>query len=111
MQAEISQGIAETEQLGLGWSDFRLLDASGLGEGGLGMRMELDLGALLGELATAFGAPEEEIPTAGFVIEMYMFFRGDRMLMVVVMETLDQSTGVDARELAETMDAKAAAAS
>ena len=108
-QAGFSQEIAEFEQLGLG--DFRLLDASGLGDGGLGMHMELDLGALLGELATALGAPEEEIPAAGFVIEMYMFLRGERMLMVVVMETLGRSAGVDARELAETMDAKAAAAS
>lgn len=111
MQAEFSQGIAEAEQLGLSLGDFRLLDASGLGDGGLGMHMEFDLGALLGELATAFGAPAEEIPDAGFVIEMYIFLRGDRMLMIVVMESLGQSTGVDARELAETMDAKAAAAS
>ena len=111
MQAEFSQGIAEAEQLGLSLGDFQLLDASGLGDGGLGMHMELDFGALLDELATAFDAPEEEIPAAGFVIEMYMFFRGEQMLMVVVMESLGQSTGVDARELAETMDAKAAAAS
>lgn len=111
MQAEFSQGIAEAEQLGLSLGDFQLLDASGLGDGGLGMHMELDFGALLDELATAFDAPEEEIPAVGFVIEMYIFLRGDRMLMVIVMETLEQSTGVDARELAETMDAKAAAAS
>ena len=110
-QAEFSQGIAEAEQLGLALGDFRLLDASGLGDGGLGMHMELDFGALLGELATALGAPEEEIPAAGFVIEMYMFLRGERMLMVIVMEPFGQSTGVDTRELAETMDAKAAAAS
>ena len=110
-QAELSQGIAEAEQLGLALGDFRLLDASGLGEGGFGMHMELDLGALLGDLATAFGAPAEEIPAAGFVIEMYMFLRGEQMLMVVVMEPLGRSTDVDARELAETMDAKAAAAS
>ena len=110
-QAEFSQGIAEAAQLGLALGDFRLLDASGLGDGGLGMHMELDLGALLGELATAFGAPEAEIAAAGFAIEIYVFFRGDRMLMVVVMETLGQSASVDARELAETMDAKAAAAS
>lgn len=109
-QAEFSQGIAEAEQFGLALGDFRLLDASGLGEGGFGMHMELDLGALLGQLVTAFGAPEEEIPAAGFVIEMYMFLRGDRMLMVVVIESLGQSNGVDPRELAETMDAKAAAA-
>ena len=111
MQAEFSQGIAEAEQLGLSLGDFRLLDASGLGDGGLGMHMEFDLGALLGELATAFDAPAEEIPDAGFIIEMYMFLRGEQMLMIIVMESLGQSTGVDARELAETMDAKAAAAS
>ena len=111
MQAEFSQGIAEAEQLGLSLGDFQLLDASGLGDGGLGMHMELDFGALLDELATAFDAPAEEIPDVGFVIEIYIFLRGDRMLMIVVMESLGQSTGVDARELAETMDAKAAAAS
>ena len=41
---------------------------------------------------------------------MYMFLRGDRALMIMVMWPANQQPGVDGRALAETMDGKAAAA-
>ena len=85
-----------------GFADIELLDASGLGDGGFGMRMEMDLGSLFG----AFGAPAEETEVAGIVMEMYGFFEGDQLLMVVVMWPLDQPPDLDAFELAERMAAK-----
>jgi hypothetical protein len=95
--------LADLEAEAGGLADIELLDASGLGDGGFGMRMAMDFGGLAG----AFGAPADETEMAGIVMEMYGFFVGDQMLMVVVMWPIDQSPDVDARELAERMDAKA----
>ena len=104
-QAEVDRIEGEFASLGEGFGDFRILDASGLGDGGLGMRLEIDFGQLLG----ALGATDEENPlAAGIAMEMYMFFRGEHMLMVMVMSPIGESTGVDARDLAEIMNEKAA---
>ena len=104
-QAEVDRIEDEFGALGEGFGDFRILDASGLGDGGLGMRLEMDFGGLLG----AFGATNEENPLAAAItMEMYMFLRGEHMLMVMVMSPIGESTGVDARDLAEIVNDKAA---
>ena len=84
-------------------SELTALDASGLGDGGFGIRMVMDLGALAGLFG---GAPEEELPFDGIAIEMYGFVEGEQLLMVMVMAPLGGAQGVDARDLAETMDAR-----
>ncbi len=95
--------LEELKEMGLG--EIELLDGSGLGDGGIGMRMEMDFGDLFG----ALGAPEEDNPFAeGIAMEMYVFLRGERMLMLMVMWPTGESPGVDARDLAEIMDARAA---
>jgi hypothetical protein len=87
---------------GFGFSDLRLLDASGLGEGGAGIHMVMDFGDMLG----GFGATGEDNPFAnGVAVDMYMFGRGETMLMVMVMEPADGS-GIDGKALAEAMDRK-----
>jgi hypothetical protein len=94
-------------EFGVAFDDLRLLNASGLGEGGVGMHMVMDFGGLL----DAFGAPEGDNPfSSGLAIDMYMFLRGDHMLMVMVMWPAGESSGVDSRDLAETLDANASAA-
>ena len=101
----------------LGFDGFELLDASGLGDGGFGMRLELDLSAMLGAFTEGFsldGADiqfeQPEMPIAtGIGMEMYLFFRDPQILAVMVMWPLDAQPNVDALALAETMDAKAAA--
>ena len=95
--------LAALEAEAGGLAEIELLDASGLGDGGFGMRMTMDLGGLVG----AFGGSDVEAEAAGIVMEMYGFFVGDQMLMVVVMWPLDQPLDVDALDLAERMEAKA----
>jgi hypothetical protein len=89
---------------GLGFAQMDLLDADGLGDGGFGMRMTMDFADLFG----ALGAPSDEANplAAGITMEMYGFLDGDQMRMVMVMSPTGGSTGVDARDLAETMDDK-----
>lgn len=80
-------------------SKVRLLDASGLGEGGFGMHMEMGSGDLLGGLGGVAGSPFAE----GLAMDMYAFGEGDRMMMLLVMWPAGQSSGVDARDLAGRM--------
>ena len=105
--ADLQQIEAVAGQIGVAFSNLHELDASGLGDKGFGMHMEMDFAGLLG----AFGAPEGETPfDAGIAFDMYLFLRGERVLMAVVMWAADQQPGVDGRALAEAMDGKAAAA-
>lgn len=101
---ELTQGAGE---LGGLISDVRLLDADGLGDEGFGFHLVMDFGALMEAFTSAFGTPEEgaeDIPSA-FSMDAYMFVDGDNMLMVMVMS--DGSTDVDARELADVLNANA----
>lgn len=102
-EADFEAMQAEVEEFGMEFAELELLDASGLGDGGFGMRLALDFG----DLFAAFGEPEEEPGFTGISMEMYMFMRGDRMLMAMVMWSGDGPSGVDGRALAERMDDKA----
>jgi hypothetical protein len=95
------------EGTGVGLSEFNLLDASGLGEGGLAMHMTMDLGGLFG----ALGAPDDANPFAdGISMDMYMFLRGDKLLMTMVMWPAGGPSGVDGYALANVMDGRAISA-
>jgi hypothetical protein len=84
--------------------DLRLLDASGLGDGGVGVRMTMQLGELLG----ALGAPEEELDAVGegLTIEMFLWMRGGYVLIVMGMWP-GGGAPIDVRDLAERMDGRA----
>lgn len=98
---EISKALEDT---GIVLHDLRLLDASGLGEGGIGIHMEVDFSQLLGSFpGLADGNPFSN----GIAWDMYMFLSGDRMLMLMVAWPPDLPSGVDARALAEIMDVRA----
>jgi hypothetical protein len=99
------QGAAE--QFGVEFSDMRVLDGSGLGDGGVGMHMVLDFSGLM----DAFGAPEGDNPLAGGIaMEVYVFARGDHLLMTMVMWSAGDASGVDSRGLADALYAHAAGA-
>jgi hypothetical protein len=101
--ADLAEFEALNKELGGGFAELSLLDGSGLGDGGFGMHMELDFSAFFG----AFGAPPDgEEPPPGLAMNMYAFFQGERVLMVMVMWPTDRSPGVDARALAEVMDSR-----
>ena len=114
LAAEFDQYQAEIAELGLG--EIRLLDAADLGDGGVGLRIQLDLSGLfgpllkLGEELAGDVSPGEELLELGISIEVYLFPRSERLLMVMVMEPLGQPYGVDGRGLAEIMDERAAEA-
>jgi hypothetical protein len=96
---------------GISFEDVRALDASGLGEGGVGLHMVMTMD--LGQFAQEFGAsmpPEAEFLEKGLAFDMYVFVRGDRMLMVMSMWPGGGPAPVDARALAEVMDGRAATA-
>ena len=102
--ADLQELMAGAGQFGIEFRDLRALDASGLGQGGLGLHIEMFFGGLFEALA----APETDNPfTDGIAIEMYMFVRGEHALMLMVMLPAGESPAVDARDLADIMDAKA----
>lgn len=88
------------------FSDLRVLDGSGLGDGGVGIHMVMDLGSLAG----AFGAPADGAP-AEMAMDMFMFVKGDRMHMTFVMYPDGGSPGVDARHLADVLDGRTSGSS
>ncbi len=102
------QGIEpDAQQLGIAYRDVHGLDGSGLGDVGGGFHMVIDMGALFG----AFGTPDQPNPLdGGIAYDMYLFLRGDRLFVVMVIWPADHPSGVDSRSLAETLDAKAARA-
>jgi hypothetical protein len=96
---ELQEEIAASGAMGMGITDVHILDASGLGEGGAGIHMEMDLA----QMGDAFGSPPVGMP-AELGTDMYMFFEGDYMQMVMVMYPVSEGSDVDARSLAEVLD-------
>ena len=94
-------------QLGIGFSDFRLLDASGLGDGGMGMHMAMDFAGLFDQLAIPGGEEQVTPPFDSITFEIYAFAKGERVYMVMVIWPGDTDPGVNSRSLADTVDAKA----
>ena len=99
--AEMEQSLG---QVGTGFSEFRLLDASGLGDGGVGFHMVMDFGGLV----ETFGAPDDGTMPSSIAWDMYIFRVDERALMLMVIWPPDVSSGVDSRALAEALDARAA---
>jgi len=99
--ADLEEIRAASGGMGFTITDLHLLDASGLGEGGAGIHMTMDLGSM----GSPFGASEGAPP--GLATDMFMFFEGDYMRMVMVMHPSTTSSGVDARALADALDNRA----
>jgi hypothetical protein len=96
---------AAMAEMGLdkGIRDVRVLDVSGLGEGGFGLHAIADL------LMEIYG-PElpANIPFDEMAFDMYVFVRGSNMMMLMVMAPVGAPAAVDAWALAKTMDERAA---
>ena len=122
--AEIDDLIGELERSydevegSFGFDGFELLDASGLGNGGFGMRFELDFSAMFDALAEDFALDDADFEAemeaemaliAGIGMEAYFFFSDTQVLATMVMWTLERESSVDTLALAQIMDAKAAA--
>jgi hypothetical protein len=96
---ELDQAAAMS---GVKFEELRVLDASGLGETGFGMHMVMRFeGGMFAEM------PEPNPFAAGMAIDMYMFLRGERALMLGTIWPADQASSLDSRSLAEVMDVRA----
>ncbi len=104
-QADLDQINQEASVAGLSLKDLRVLDASGLGEKSAAWHMAMDFSALM----EGFGAGSEGAMPWGNALaaDMYMFVRGDRMMMVMVMWPDGQEAGVNGGALARVMDGRA----
>ena len=112
LEREIENALGSGQvPAGISFKDVRVLDASDLGDGGVGLHMVMTMD--LGQLGQEFGAsmpPEADFLKEGLAFDMYVFGRGDHILMVMSMWPGGGSGPVDARALAEVMNARAAAA-
>jgi hypothetical protein len=70
------------------------------------MVMTMDLSQFAQEFGTSM-PPEADFMKEGLAFDMYVFGRGDHMLMVMSMWPGGGSAPVDARALAEVMDTRA----
>jgi hypothetical protein len=100
---DLAQAIGGGDDLSMLYTELDMLDASGLGEGGLGIHMVIDFGLL----AEIFGAPEDEAPLTSLGYDMFLFLRGTRAYVTMVMFPGDAQAIVDAHGLGEIMDARA----
>jgi hypothetical protein len=93
---------------GIAFKDLRVLDASGLGEEGVGLHMvmTIDLRQFTQEFSASM-PPEADFLKDGLAFDMYVFARGDHLLMVMSMWPGAGPAPVDARPPAEVMDARA----
>jgi hypothetical protein len=99
---DLASALGGADGLGALFSDLRVLDGSGLGDGGVGIHMVMDFG-----WATAMlDAPEDSGVPAEMAMDMFMFVEGDRVHMAVVMYAGGRSPGVDARHLADVLDSR-----
>jgi hypothetical protein len=112
LEREIENALGSGQvPAGISIEDVRVLDASGLGEEGVGLHMVMTMD--MGQLAQQFGGsmpPEADFLKDGLAFDMYVFVRGDHMLMVMSMWPGGGPAPVDARALAEVMDGRAATA-
>ena len=102
-EADLAEMQDASAEFSMEFADFQLLDASGLGDGGFGMHMEIDFSALF----SVFGAPDDDSAPTGIAMDMYALAAGDQVLMIMVMWPMGDPSGVDALALAEIMAGRA----
>jgi hypothetical protein len=76
----IEKMVGESGVQGIEFKEFQLIRNPGLGEAGVGMHMVMDMSGALGGLGAEMGAYEN-----GVAMDVYMFTRGERVLMLMVM--------------------------
>jgi hypothetical protein len=98
----IAKMVGESGVQGIEFKEFQLIKDPGLGEAGVGMHMVMDMSGAAGGLGAEMGAYEN-----GIAMDVYMFTRGERVLMLMVMWPAGGQPSVDGLALAEIMDGRA----
>jgi len=108
LEQEIEDAMGAGQAMpGIGFEDVQVLDAAGLGDGGFGLHMVMTMD--MEQLGVPM-PPDGEFLSEGLAFDMYAFWRGDHVLMVMSMWPGDGAAPVDAQALADAMDARAAEA-
>jgi hypothetical protein len=101
---DIQNAMGGSSMMGSEFKEFSV-DKISLGDGGISMHMVMDMSSLvegLGELAEEI----EGFPTA-LSFDLYVFKKGDVVLMVMTMLPADQASPVDVESLANIMESRA----
>ena len=98
----IEKMVGESGVQGIEFKEFQLIEDPGLGEAGVGMHMVMDMSGAAGGLGAEMGAYEN-----GIAMDVYMFTRGERVLMLMVMWPAGEQPNVDGLALARIMDERA----
>lgn len=111
LEDALTQGATGGSEGMFGIRDVKVLDANGLGEGGFGFQMTLDLGGLgsifgaLGDSGSDSGAPD--LSELVITVRMYLFSRGDYVGGIMRMAFSDElEDDVDEIALAKIIDRK-----
>lgn len=107
LEREIQEAMGPSDMMGVHFDDVRVLDASGLGEGGFGLHMVMTMD--MEEWGVPV-PPDAQFLREGMAFDMYVFLRGDHVLMVMSMWPGSGPAPVDAAGLAEVMDGRAGGA-
>lgn len=91
-------------------TDVQVLDASGLGEGGFGMAITIDMGELLGGFADSAGAADAGVDIASLstmTMRMYIFAKGDYAAGIIRMGfATSLPSDVDEKALAKIVEGR-----
>jgi hypothetical protein len=98
----VQKMVDEAGMQGIEFKEFKLIKDPGLGESGVGLHMVMSMSGAVGDLGGEMGAYQN-----GIAMDVYMFKRGERVLMVAVMWPAGEQTNADALALAEVMDGRA----
>ena len=104
LEQEIEEALGPGGLGGIGFEDVQVLDASDLGDGGVGLHMVITME--LDELGLPMPS-DGDFMSEGIAFDMYVFGRGDHLLMLMSIWPGTGARAVDARALAELMDGRA----
>jgi hypothetical protein len=102
---DIQEAMGGASMMGIEFKELSV-DRISLGDGGMSMHMVMDLSGLLEGLGDLAQEGTEGFPTS-LSFDMYVFKKGDVVLMAMTMLPPDQASPVDVESLAKIMESRA----
>jgi hypothetical protein len=102
---DIQNAMGGASMLGIEFKELSV-DKISLADGGINMHMVMDMSGLVEGLGDLAEEGTEGFPTA-LSFDMYVFKKGDVVLMAMTMMPADQASPVDVQSLAEIMESRA----
>ena len=102
---DIQEAMGGASMMGIEFKELSVETIS-LGDGGMSMHMVMDMSGLVEGLGELAEEGMEGFPTA-LSFDMFVFKKGDVVLMAMTMMPADQASPVDVQSLAEIMESRA----